>query len=287
MSELSAYRRFFAEEIEAVCNLHTPLLVDALAAVLRERFLPPGPWTVLSLSDYMPGTVTTPRVTPDADPKRVYHNVGIAIDASRQLFNGHPATLATWVDALGLTSGARVLHVGCGLGYYSAVMAHCVGPTGRIVAVEIDETLAANARANLASMAWVDVRHGDGLGIVGESFDAILVNAGVTHPQREWVDALAPEGRLVLPLTCAIGPMGPIGKGFVVKLSRRQDLFDASVVTMVAIYSAIGLRDPELNTRLGEAMRRVPFPRITRLRRDVHDQSPSCWLHGGEFCLSA
>jgi protein-L-isoaspartate(D-aspartate) O-methyltransferase len=287
MSDLADRRRFFAEEIEAVCNLRTSVLVDALATVARERFLPPGPWTVLSIADYMPGTVTTPRMTPDADPKRVYHNIGIAIDRSRQLFNGQPATLAVWVDALGLTPGARVLHVGCGLGYYTALIAHCVGPSGRVLAVEIDDALAAGARANLASLGWVDVRQGDGIGIEGESFDAILVNAGVTHPEPAWLDALAPDGRLVLPLTCAIGAMGPIGKGFVIKLSKRVDTFDAAIVTMVAIYSAIGIRDPEMNSRLGDALKRSVFPAIKRLRRDAHDQSLACWLHGPGFCLSA
>ena len=273
MNDLAARRRFFAEEIEAICNLQTPALVDALAAVPRERFLPPGPWTILSLNDYMPGAVTTSRVTPDADPKRVYHNIGIAIDASRHLFNGHPATLAGWVDALALTPGARVLHVGCGLGYYTAVMAHCVGPAGRVVAVEVDDALAAGARTNLASLEWVDVRVGDGTSVDGGSFDAILVNAGVTHPEAAWLDALAPpDGRLILPLTCAIGAMGPIGKGFVIKLSKRVDTFDAAIVTMVAIYSAIGIRDPELNNRLGGGTgprRRPPS--------EIVSDDPKCW----------
>ena len=35
----------------------------------------------------------------------------------------------------------------------------------------------------------------------GEPFDAILINAGVTHPRREWIDALGERGRMVLPLT--------------------------------------------------------------------------------------
>src|SRR6185503_17035561 len=126
--DLDLRRRFFAEEIEAVCKLQSPALVDAFAAVPRERFLPPGPWTVLAESALGLSLPRT-RMTPDADPARICHNIAVAIDPARQLFNGQPGTLAVWIDALDLGPGARVLHIGCGLGYYTAVMAHCVGPT--------------------------------------------------------------------------------------------------------------------------------------------------------------
>ena len=123
MIDLAAYRRFFAEEIEAVARLQTRALVDALAAVARENFPRAGPWTVVAEADVLAGGGLRTVLTPDADPRRVYHNIGVAIDPSRQLFNGQPGTLAAWIDALVLTPGARVLHVGCGLGYYTAVLA--------------------------------------------------------------------------------------------------------------------------------------------------------------------
>ena len=50
--DLDLRRRFFAEEIEAVCKLRSVALVEALAAVPREHFLPPGPWTVLADVDF-------------------------------------------------------------------------------------------------------------------------------------------------------------------------------------------------------------------------------------------
>jgi protein-L-isoaspartate(D-aspartate) O-methyltransferase len=294
MSDLAERRRFFADEIEAVGSLQTRALVDALAAVPREDYLPPGPWTILSIADYMPVTPAAPRVTPDADPKRVYHNVGIAIDPSRQLFNGQPGTLAVWVDALGLTPGARVLHVGCGLGYYTAVMAHAAGPAGRVVAYEIDEALAADARRRLRSFGWVDVRHGDASAVLDEAFDAILVNAGVTHPLDAWLDALAPGGRMVLPLTTAMPAMGPtLGKGLMWTLTRagtgdNPDL-TARMTGVVAIYSAVGLRDDEMNARIGKAMMSGPasWSMVKRLRRDQHEPVPSCWLHRHTCCFSA
>jgi len=288
--DLDLRRRFFAEEIEAVCKLRSAALVDAFATVARERFLRPGPWTVLAESDFLAGSGMQTRLTPDADPARIYHNIVVAIDPARQLFNGQPGTIAVWLDALDLTPGARVLHVGCGLGYYTAVIAQCVGPTGRVVAFEVDEPLATEARENLRSCPWVDVDCGDASRPLSETFDAILVNAGVTHPLDEWLDAMALGGRAILPLTGTMAAMGSnIGKGPVLRLTNREaGDFGARVFSFVAIYSALGLRDPGMNDKLGKAMMGGPaqWQAITRLRRDPHEPAASCWLHGATFCLS-
>ena len=282
--DLDERRRFYAEEIEATSHLRTPGLVEALATVARERFLGPGPWLVKGESDFG----APPRPTPDDDPKHLYHNLAVALDPARQLFNGQPGLVSLLIDALALAPGGRALHLGCGTGYYTALMAHVVGPAGRVIAVDVDEALAARARVNLASLPAVDVRHGDGTGPL-DPLDAILVNAGVTHPLQSWLDALAPGGRLVLPLTVAMDGMGPtIGKGPVVLVTRSADgsEFAARVLTFVAIYSAVGLRDPAIATRLGDALRRSPIPRLARLRREAHAPSADCWLHAGEWCLS-
>jgi protein-L-isoaspartate(D-aspartate) O-methyltransferase len=286
-------RRFFAEELEAVCTLRSPALVDAFARVPRDQFLPPGPWTVLSDSGErsMMGTGVRTRLTPDADPARVHHNIAVAIDPERQLFNGQPGTLGAWIDALDLAPGARVLHVGSGLGYYTAVMGECVGPTGRVLAFEVDEALAGEATRNLGSRPWIEARHGDATAPLGEIFDAILVNAGVTHPLDSWLDALAPGGRMMLPLTAAMPAMGStLGKGVVVVVTKTATRECAArVAGFVAVYSAVGVRDDEMNDRLGKALMAGPakWQAITRLRRDTHEPDTSCWLHGRTSCVSA
>ena len=284
MAELEVYRRFFAEEVVAVCALRTPALFDALAAVPRERFLGPGPWLIKGADGDPSGA---PWPTADDDPRRVYHNVVVAIDPARQLYNGQPSTIAAWIDRFELAAGARVLHVGCGTGYYTALMAHCAGDTGRVVAYEADEALAARARANLADRPRVEVRHGDAVALDGV-FDAILVNAGASHPLDAWLDALAPGGSLVVPITFAVEG-STITKGVVVLVTRRGDTaeLDAKVIGFVAIYVAVGVRDAAMNERIGAALRANPMPKLTRLRRDAHEASPSCWLHGERFCLEA
>jgi len=305
--DLALRRQFFAEDIQATCNLSTPALVDALASVPREAFLAPGPWLVMGEGDFGTG----PRRTPDADPRHVYHNLSIAIDPARQLFNGAPGVASVMIDALGLRPGVRVLHVGAGRGYYTALLAHCVGPSGRVLAFEVDEGLARQAATNLEPWPQAEVRHDDASRPLGESFDAILFSTGVTHPHDAWLSALAPAGRMVLPLTASFGPvpaglpvvnaspaagtakppsaaMGNIGKGPVVAIARSDEgqAWAARVVTFIAIYSAIGIRDDGANARLGEALKRNPFPRLKRLRRDRHEASPSCWLHEDTWCFT-
>ena len=286
--DLNMRRRFYAEEIEVTANLQSAVLVDALATIPRERFLPPGPWAIRGEADFM----SPLRQTRDADPKHVYHNLSVGIDPSRMLFNGAPGLLATAIEALALTPGARVLHLGTGLGYYTAILAHCVGESGRVVGIEVDAGLAKGARENLASMPWVDIRNDDGTAPLDEKFDAILINAGVTHPQPAWLDALAPHGRLILPLTATMGtagPMAPIGKGLLVMLTATDDpqRFDARTVTFVAIYSALSLRDAAINQEIGQALTKQPFIPLAGLRRDPHDRTENCWLHGENFCLVA
>lgn len=294
MTDLGAYRRFFAEEIMMAANLRTPGLVDALAAVPREQFLPPGPWVVRGDADFM-GPL---RKTPNDDPRFIYHNIAVGIDPGRMLFNGAPGLLCSGIDALGLDRGKRVLHIGAGAGYYTAVMAHTVGPTGRVVGIEVDNNLAAMAATNLASMPWVDMRQGDGSDALDSEFDAILVNAGVTHPEPHWLDALAPGGRINLSLTVTMdlppvehlagGAMANIGKGFMLLLTRTEHAasLDTRILTFVAIYSALGLRDSAINTELGRAMSTMSFPQLTRFRRDAHAPEASCWCHTSRGCWS-
>jgi protein-L-isoaspartate(D-aspartate) O-methyltransferase len=285
VTDLAAQRRFFAEEVQVCSNIRSAALVEALATVPREQFLPAGPWTVRGEADF----AAAPRQTPDADPRHVYHNVAIALDPASQLFNGAPGLLAMAIDALDLRVGGRVLHIGAGTGYFTALMAHCVGRSGRVVAVEIDPGLADRAAASLSAMPWVEVHRGDASEPMTETFDAILVNAGVTHPLEGWLDCLSPVGRLVLPLTATMPAMTPIGKGLLLLVARTPDSssFDVRLLTFIAIYSAIGLRDEAINTRIGQALARSPFPRIRRLRRDAHEPSAACWLHCDAFCLGS
>ncbi len=273
--DLDTRRQFYAEELHAAANLQSEVLVKAFAKVPREHFLGPGPWRVCSpdFKGY--------RTTKDADPKHLYHNILVAIDASRHLNNGHPSFLAFLIDQLELQKRGHVIHVGCGTGYYTAIMAEVVGREGHVTAIDIDPELASGARNNLSYLSQVEVFEGDGGEIDLGSSDAILVNAGATHPRSLWLDSLRHRGRLLVPLT-----VDGSGIGRVVKICRQQVGLAASFIAEVSIFSCAGTRDPELNQRLKEALDRDEWKSVQSLRREPHEPGDTCWLHADSFCLS-
>jgi protein-L-isoaspartate(D-aspartate) O-methyltransferase len=278
-SELDLLRQFYAEELRAVANLQSEAVVKAFAKVPREHFLGPGPWQVRS-----PG-IEGYYATKDADPRRLYHNILVAIDASRHLNNGHPSFLASLIDRLEVKPADHVIHVGCGTGYYTAIIAEVVGREGHVTAIEVDTQLAARACDNLRYFPNVNVIEGDGGDIDAGPADAILVNAGATHPRAVWLDSLRPGGRLILPLTVTDDADGS-GGGRVLKIIRQPEGFTASFISGVGIFSCVGSRDSELNQRLKEAFDRDDWKSVQSLRREPHEPADSCWLHSRNFCLS-
>ena len=190
-----------------------PAIADAFARVPREAFLGDGPWLIGE-----PGSGTYV-ATPDASPVHLYRDVLIAIDAARELNNGQPSAHVKWIAAAAPAPGESAFHLGTGTGYYTAILAELVGPRGRVVGCEIDPALAARARANLAAWPWASVIDGDGTA-TGGMHDVIYVSAGATHPRREWLDALTPGGRLVMPITVHSPRFPSHGVGLMVRIDR-------------------------------------------------------------------
>src|SRR5262249_12935025 len=151
-------RQQYAEEIRTNTKTTSAPLLRAFSSVPREKFVGSGPWQVLSR---VPGQMQ-PQVAEVTDPEDLYHDVAIMLDPARSLTNGNPGTVVPWIEALGLSIGSSVFHLGCGTGYYAAIMSEMVGPTGRVSAIEIDPVLAAEARANLAPYSNVEVLEMDG-----------------------------------------------------------------------------------------------------------------------------
>ncbi len=123
-------RQAYAGEIARRAGVKDPRIEAAFAAVPREDYAGPPPWRI--------GSGGVFGQTTDNDPARLYDDVLIAIDAKRGVNNGQPSLHAQSIDALGLKEGETILQIGAGAGYYTAILAHLVGPEGKVVAYEID-----------------------------------------------------------------------------------------------------------------------------------------------------
>jgi protein-L-isoaspartate(D-aspartate) O-methyltransferase len=117
--------------------------------------------------------------------------------------------------------GNVALHIGCGTGYYTAILAHLVGPSGKVIAYEIEPELGRRATENLKSWDNVEVRIESGVNDKLPRCDAIYVNAAATRPVAGWLDALNEGGRLLFPLA------GSKGGGVSLLLTRRHFRLDA------------------------------------------------------------
>jgi protein-L-isoaspartate(D-aspartate) O-methyltransferase len=186
----------------------------------------------------------------------------------------------TTLDQLDIAAGEQVLHLGCGTGYYTAVLAELVGPVGKITAIEIDARLSEEARAALTLWPQVSVVNADGASLSLRPADLIVASAGVTHPLTSWLDALKPGGRLLFPMTAN-------QRGAMLLVTREAERrFAASFLRPVGFIDFSGARDPDVSCRLAAAFARDSGRTVRSLRRDDHAKGRTCWLHGKGWCLS-
>ncbi len=102
------------------------------------------------------------------DPALIYQDVGMGLAIERGIPTGLPSLHARCMAACELKLGEKVIQVGAGSGYFSAVLAELVGEGGSVIAFEIDSALAKAAGQNLKS--WRQVRVEPSSGVSGISF---------------------------------------------------------------------------------------------------------------------
>jgi protein-L-isoaspartate(D-aspartate) O-methyltransferase len=184
-------------------------VLAALAAVPRERFVPPEAERDASLDRPIP--------------------IGSGQTTSQ------PSLIASMLAALGLTGTERVLEIGTGFGYQTALLAHLAA---KVYSIERLAPLAIRAREHLAvcGLENVEVVVGDGTRGLPEAapFDAIVIAAAAAAVPTGLADQLVVGGRLVAP----IGPS--LGQQVVVYTARDGRLADPHRLSAVRFVPLIG-----------------------------------------------
>ena len=119
--------------------------------------------------------------------------------------NSQPRTVEAMLRLLDVHPGQRVLDVGTGSGWTTALLAHLTGPTGRVLGVELEPDLVAIGTANLdaQSLPWASI-HEARPGILGlpdaAPYHRILVSAMARELPEELVEQLHTGGVMVVPV---------------------------------------------------------------------------------------
>jgi protein-L-isoaspartate(D-aspartate) O-methyltransferase len=134
--------------------------------------------------------------------------------------SSQPSLMASMLETLDLVAGLRVLEIGTGSGYNTALLATLVGPTGRVISTEIAPALAQQAALRCIDLPWVRVEATDGLlGFPSEApYDRIIATGSSRRLPRTWVEQLAVGGLLLASLSFAVSTFTPL-----CRLTKQED----------------------------------------------------------------
>ncbi|HCB35107.1 MAG: protein-L-isoaspartate O-methyltransferase [Candidatus Taylorbacteria bacterium RIFCSPHIGHO2_02_49_25] len=127
-----------------------------------------------------------------------------------------PTTVAFMLEKLNVRKGQKVLDIGSGSGWTTALLSHLVGPKGRVIGLEIIPELVTlgrkniehfysdileNTRIRMASMPEIKLAKRGMMGLPEEApFDRILVSAAAKEVPSKLIEQLKPVGALVIPV---------------------------------------------------------------------------------------
>jgi len=170
----SQRRRMVEEQIRAR-GIDDPLVLAAVLKVPRHLFVP------------------------EAGRPYAYADEPLPIGEGQTI--SQPYIVAYMTEALGLRGGERVLEVGTGSGYQTAVLAEIAGD---VWTVEVVESLSLRARATLQKLGYRNIHFAVGDGALGRPeeapFDAIMVTAAAPRTPEILESQLGPAGVMIVPV---------------------------------------------------------------------------------------
>ncbi|MFH1305443.1 MAG: protein-L-isoaspartate(D-aspartate) O-methyltransferase [Candidatus Omnitrophota bacterium] len=174
-AEYKAERKCMIDEQLVARGVKDPAVLRAFMKVPRHRFVPSSPGRA-AYGDY---------------PLPIGHRQTVS----------QPYIVAIMTENLRLSGTEKVLEVGTGSGYQTAILAEICR---RVYTIERDERLMERAEKILSEEGYenIDFRHGDGTKGIADAapFEGIIVTASAPHVPSALKQQLAEGGRMVIPV---------------------------------------------------------------------------------------
>lgn len=141
----------------------------------------------------------------DSTMPDIYEDYPLQIGYNQTI--SQPTTVAIMMEMLSLHKGQKVLDIGSGSGWTTALLSFIVGEEGFVTGVERVEELVKFGSKNLKKYKFENakiIQAGDKLGIPGEKFDCILVSAAADEFPLELGEQLKVGAKLVIPVRNSI-----------------------------------------------------------------------------------
>ncbi len=217
--QLSAFQRINMQKGQLeTCAIRRQAVLSALQAVARERYVP------------------------DEFAATAYVDEEIPLGHGRYLME--PLVFARMLEMADIQPNEKVMDVGCGLGYSSAVLSHLAH---HVVAVETRPELVSEARKRLNDYNNVEVVTAPlATGCPRQQpYDVILLEGAVHHVPRHLLSALTLSGRLVTVHNRTIRPGSQSGLGNIVMTTRRGEVYTETAGADVSVALLPGFEERE------------------------------------------
>ena len=142
---------------------------------------------------------------PESFEEHIYVDAPLPIGNNQTI--SQPSTVAFMLEKLEPREGDKVLDIGSGSGWTTALLCHIAGDKGSVVGLERMDELVEKGKKNLSRFSFNHCRiqkAGDTLGLPGEQFDKILVSASADEIPEELFSQLKIGGILVIPVRNSI-----------------------------------------------------------------------------------
>jgi protein-L-isoaspartate(D-aspartate) O-methyltransferase len=265
-------RERYAGALALSPGVDDPRVIEAFGTVPRERFVGPGPWLFLGRDGYVQSD--------SSDPALIYDDVVVALAPDKRINNGQPSLHARCLSAARVRAGERVLHIGCGTGYYSAILSELAGSSGAVVAWDVEAGLADSAQRNLRPWINASVSLRSGTETPIPESDVIYVCAGCTQPMRSWAESLSEGGRLLFPLTPGWD------YGGMLMITRATGEYRAKFICKCSFIPCVGGSSPATEATLRSAFAAQETDRVSTLHFGSGSQRTDVWFAGEDWWLS-